>query len=334
METTINTTAEITVKEEKKQFKKAGTHTGLGALLYIAVLGVVGTIASIAALIPYFISHPLEQLMQLSSVELMNELMNSPIMGVGYIVSCLAALLAVFLLFCFSGTHKTLFKKEKSMTFLKFFSLLGVLYLFSTIGIEIYNIFERELNFFGLSTSVGLAMATDVSSNIPMLLYVSFLGPIVEELVFRGFLLRRLEKRGKVLAIVVTSLLFGLMHQNLPQVLNATLIGLVMGYIAMEYSIIWSIVLHIFNNFVMCELAGMLLGGPNDMARHLFDTGFTLVAVIVGIVVIIRNRNALVAWIRNHMWKKPQMTWVMTSFGMIFSLVWMIIGTIFTMMMG
>lgn len=220
------------------------------------------------------------------------------------------------------------------MTFGKFIGLLGVLYLFSAVGSELYNIFERELNFFGLSTTVGLALATETSTNIPMFLYVSFLGPIVEELVFRGFLLRRLEKRGKVLAIVVTSLLFGLMHQNLPQVLNATLIGLVMGYIAMEYSIIWSIVLHIFNNFVMCELAGLLLGGPNDMARHLFDTGFVLVAVIVGIVVLVRNRKTLVAWIRSNMWQKPQMTWVITSAGMLLSLTFMVIGTISTMLMG
>ena len=65
-----------------------------------------------------------------------------------------------------------------------------------------------------------------------MILYVGFLGPIIEEYIFRWKLLNRLRRFGDKAAITYTALMFGLMHGNVTQFL---------------YAIIGAFVLLIFN---------------------------------------------------------------------------------------
>ena len=86
-----------------------------------------------------------------------------------------------------------------------------------------------------------------------MLLYAGFFGPITEEFFFRGAGLRGLERYGKIFAIVMTAILFGLFHANFDQLFFASIIGLGFGYIAFEYNIWWAIFYHIFNNFVISQ---------------------------------------------------------------------------------
>ncbi len=70
-----------------------------------------------------------------------------------------------------------------------------------------------------------------------------------EELLFRGAILSNLKPYGKNMAIIVSALLFGLMHQHAGQLLYATAAGLVMGYIAVECDSIWpTVLLHFLNN--------------------------------------------------------------------------------------
>ena len=42
--------------------------------------------------------------------------------------------------------------------------------------------------------------------------------------------------------------MFGLMHENIPQSVFAFMVGIILGYVAIEYSIWWAIILHIINN--------------------------------------------------------------------------------------
>jgi len=79
-------------------------------------------------------------------------------------------------------------------------------------------------------------------------LYVVLLGPVLEEIIFRGAVLRSLEPFGQNFAIVVSSLLFGLYHLMLFQGVFAFFIGLVLAYCAIRFSIKWAILLHILNN--------------------------------------------------------------------------------------
>jgi hypothetical protein len=149
-------------------------------------------------------------------------------------------------------TIKSKMPFSKLLLFITFFLALQFIYqLFITV-------IENLLNAVGYSIIGNLEEITTTSTSISMFLYVSIIGPILEEVIFRGIVLRKLEPYGKIFAIIFSSILFGLLHANFYQGILAILTGLLLGYVALEYSIVYSIALHIINNMLFGELLGKL----------------------------------------------------------------------------
>lgn len=73
---------------------------------------------------------------------------------------------------------------------------------------------------------------------------------ICEELAFRGFVLTGFSRSGRTgIAIALSAVTFGVMHMIPQQVFNATLLGLVLGLIAVRSgSLLPGVVFHFFNN--------------------------------------------------------------------------------------
>ena len=85
-----------------------------------------------------------------------------------------------------------------------------------------------------------------------MLLEVSIIGPMVEELLFRGLVFHLVERdTGKEgAAIFISALLFGIWHGIFVQGVYTFLIGLVLGYLyAKTRKLIWPFLVHLVNNF-------------------------------------------------------------------------------------
>lgn len=91
---------------------------------------------------------------------------------------------------------------------------------------------------------------------------VGFIAPFIEEVIFRGVIFRALKKNFDIaIAIVVQGLLFGLVHMNGIQVVYATLIGIVCGYVVYRAGSIWSgVVIHAVNNCISCLCTYMNIG--------------------------------------------------------------------------
>lgn len=88
-----------------------------------------------------------------------------------------------------------------------------------------------------------------VGTDIDTIIRVVLIGPIIEELIFRGAGLRLFKKKdNKLEALLFTSIFFGLAHANLAQAINSTLAGFVYGYVAIEFGLIYAILFHILNN--------------------------------------------------------------------------------------
>lgn len=86
-------------------------------------------------------------------------------------------------------------------------------------------------------------------------LAVGIVGPIAEEYVFRGAILRvladTLGKRGRWAAIATSAVLFAAVHGNMAQGLGALIIGLILGWMYVRTgSIVPGVVLHWVNNSV------------------------------------------------------------------------------------
>jgi membrane protease YdiL (CAAX protease family) len=84
------------------------------------------------------------------------------------------------------------------------------------------------------------------------LILAIIIAPIQEEFVNRGIILNGLAKKySSKVALIVSSLIFAAMHMNIPQGINAFLLGLILGYIYLKTkSIFLSIICHSINNIL------------------------------------------------------------------------------------
>ena len=90
-----------------------------------------------------------------------------------------------------------------------------------------------------------------------VLLVLALLPAVCEELVFRGFLFAGLMRNGgHVRAILVTAVLFGLSHGVLQQTITASIMGLVLGWLAYRTGgVACTIVFHVVHNSISMLLA-------------------------------------------------------------------------------
>ena len=81
-------------------------------------------------------------------------------------------------------------------------------------------------------------------------LSVGILGPIVEEIAFRGFVQTRLQKGMPIwLAICLQAAVFAAMHSGILWQAYAFVLGVIMGFIFAKYHPLWaSIIFHVFFN--------------------------------------------------------------------------------------
>ncbi len=307
----------------KKSVRKDGSRAGWSMLWYavismmVSIIWMFGEILIKCAIRVEGITDTAEQ--DRIFEEVANEVFD--LSGTYLIVGVLAALGFLFLYFRKSGIAKTMFRSEQKMTPARFGGLACVFFGGQLVFQGAYMLMEAGLNLIGFTAESSMEMASAGSQTISMFLYAGIIAPIVEELVYRGFVMRHLEKYGKMLAVVVSSIMFGAMHGNLPQAVFAFFVGLILGYVAIEYSIIWSIILHILNNMVLGDLMGMALGDCSEMVQNIVFYSVNGVFFLIGLIIVIRKRAEIASWIRQNMWEKPRMRWIMTTVGVILFLV-------------
>ena len=142
-----------------------------------------------------------------------------------------------------------------SRTYLRsnpWFTLLWVVFLGLGSILPLQWIYEQ----LDISLSMEMEeMFKSIMGNRWGYLALGILAPLAEEMVFRGAILRTLLNyfNGRMywVPIIVSALLFGLVHGNMAQLLNAFLIGILLGWMYYRTeSIVPGIVLHWVNNTV------------------------------------------------------------------------------------
>ncbi|MCL2671649.1 MAG: CPBP family intramembrane metalloprotease [Clostridiales bacterium] len=82
-----------------------------------------------------------------------------------------------------------------------------------------------------------------------LFLYLVVIAPLCEEFFFRKLLLDRAAQYGHVPAMLFSGILFGAMHGNIAQSLNAAAAGIILAHVYLTYGKLWlCLVLHILNN--------------------------------------------------------------------------------------
>ena len=119
------------------------------------------------------------------------------------------------------------------------------------------------------------------------ILAIAIGAPIGEEIMFRWGIMGHLLRRNSSVptAILVSAVLFGLMHMNPAQVFFAAAMGIMLGILYWRSgNILWPIILHVLNNSVACLQVWLL--GDKVKEYSLVDTfgGNTMAWYAIGIL--------------------------------------------------
>lgn len=217
--------------------------------------------------------------MEGSIEERMAELMPQMIDLVMGIVLPLSFLLAVFILLRRRKLHPTALQWRSS-----FFKLLpiGLLMLFG------FNYIVGELMTYLPNYEQMLADYKTMFEGINMqylLIGGVFVGPICEEIIFRGIIQEGfIHTYDGPRALLYSAIIFGVIHLMPLQVINAFLAGILLGWIYWKTRSLWIVmILHILNNYVAFQSTELDANFMKEMVGNdvLYALTFPLVALLM-----------------------------------------------------
>lgn len=192
------------------------------------------------------------------------------------------------------------YTKEK-MSFGNLFSAFiicqAMSYAGNIIGIALNGIISAAL---GKEIENSLDTIIKDSNILILFLIVGILGPIMEELVFRKFIIDRIRPYGEVLAVLFSGITFGMFHGNFYQFFYAAAIGIVLAFIYIRTkNILYPILLHCaFNMVSVVGQAFTNLSENKNLAQtinYIFKGAYYLLSIamlvftILGIIKFIKS---------------------------------------------
>ncbi len=181
-----------------------------------------------------------------------------------YFITCMLATYAVaypltFLVFKRIPTNISTEKKKMKVShiLIAFLICYAATYICNYIGTIITTIIgaikQSEVE------NVMLNLTSQISPWTNLLIVV-IAAPIMEELLFRKFIIDRTAGYGEGVSIVLSGLTFGLFHGNLNQFAYAFMIGVIFGFIYVKTrNIKYTIILHMILNFIGGFLSSIML---------------------------------------------------------------------------
>lgn len=145
-----------------------------------------------------------------------------------------------------------------------------------------------------LAKSAGFSLYvpdTDMSGSLMrtamLALYACIIAPVTEELLMRGFVLKNLCRVSQRLGILLSALLFGLMHENLLQFLFTFPLGILLGYITIRHnSLTPAIIVHIAVNSAGVALS-LCERFCDQSTLRIVNISYTLGILLIGSVALL-----------------------------------------------
>lgn len=143
------------------------------------------------------------------------------------------------------------FKKNFSSIKLGHFVLLMLLGLFLSLTINSIFVYTRFIKLSIVPSKIDDTIIYIIAMSI-RILTSCVIGPLVEEIVFRGFLFNSLSKRiNVILSALLTTIIFAVMHTSISTVIFAFITGLVFIYFYIKTNnLLVSFTIHSFCNIM------------------------------------------------------------------------------------
>lgn len=156
-------------------------------------------------------------------------------------------------------SFKTTFKdfRFNKINFKAVLIAIGIGILVFILNIAVSSFFSFILQLFGYRYSSGgiLISSYPFWMFLVNLLITAMLPGFCEEVAHRGLLLRGFKDLGMKKAIILSALLFGLMHLNIEQFFYASIIGALLGFLTISTNSIFpAMIVHFMNNGISVYL--------------------------------------------------------------------------------
>ena len=176
----------------------------------------------------------------------------------------------------------------------KIFEIVGMAMGCSVISISASKMLTAVLDFVGIhSMQVHQSIPTDIVGIIFFAIKSVIVASLIEEIVFRGFLLQSLRRFGDQFAILISAIIFAAVHTNIHQFTTAFIMGLVLGFSVIITGSLWTgIIIHTLHNAYLLALGYAELGLPSSYYQiTLFTVGIVLITIFVVSIINLARKS-------------------------------------------
>ena len=311
---------------ERKLIKKDFNKLGIPLFIQQLLLFLTAVIGGIIWTASKYIQNP--TMNEEAIEELANSLTsNGDFLGILMIIAVLIGFIPIIIFRGNKFFHYDLKVKNKSFNFKIIIFAFAVVLSVNFLSGILSNLLELLLNQIGL-TAAPSQEALNTPTTIWMIIYSCIMAPFFEEFLYRGAILRYLEKYGARFAIITSAILFGFMHGNIIQIPFAIVIGLIFGFLAKEYSIKLSIIIHMANN-IYAQGFNSLSSSIDNITINIMYVVIALLCITLTIILISTKGNIIKDWFENNRIEKKMLLSFFTSITVVLILIYNIITTLF-----
>lgn len=275
------------VQGEKKELKRTALAIGLSVIIFFVSSYLAG----------YALAVPTSYLLQMVPTVELYDVVYELYTAIIYALPLLLAMIPIPLLTRIPRRVALPMKKPQARVAVPgIMAALGS----SVIGITIASILLALFQTAGLGYDVPTPPVPE--TNIGVLMYIftlSVLPAILEEMLFRGYILQSLRRFGDLFAIMLSALIFALSHANFAQLPNAFIMGIAIAFLTVKTgSLIPGMILHFINNFGASVLDVFVISKlENDVLAGICSLGYMALYFLVGIagfiILVVRDDKFL-----------------------------------------
>ena len=172
---------------------------------------------------------------------------------------------------------------------------MGVLPVMMITSVVINYISLIVQEYFGITFTSSLddIKIIGLSGFLMSVVSTAILPAIIEEIIIRGIVMQPLRRYGDMFALVVSSLLFSIMHGNMVQIPYTFAAGLFFGYVAIATGSLWpSIIMHFINNLYAVIIMAVSDNYSESASNvvSLLLLGLLIVSGVVGFVLFAKMK--------------------------------------------
>lgn len=164
--------------------------------------------------------------------------------------------------------------------------IIGISTLFLLSGT--LNYFQLLIDKLGFTSSSIPYELNSPSSYIISLISLAVIPAICEELIFRGVLVTALKSKGKIFAVIISSIMFAIFHFSPSQLIYPFCFGLILSIIFLRTNnIIFSILLHFINNALSLSIQYFSSNSGVAFTHSASNLIYAIITLAIWIVLII-----------------------------------------------